>query len=212
MSRHSLLFLLLLLCCGAHAQMRVEIKGTPDFIAENIRNHIGSVSDIERARPRLLEKKLIVSIRDATQALGYYETTFQHQIKDDTLRITIDLGPPVVWAAPQIELIGAVATLKPATKMTQAPPFIIGATINHATYETFKRELLETCQQNGFLDAHYAVSRLVVDVEQHRATAKSTAANVIALAQWSLAAVNSMLTCYGVYRQSNRGIFTTKRC
>ena len=175
MSRSSLFFLLpffalLSLCCSAHAQLRIEIDGAPDFIAENIRNHIGTISDIERERPRLLRKKLIDSIRDATQALGYYESTFHHQLKDNTLQITLDLGPAVAWAPPQIELIGTVATLKQAKKKAQNPPFIAGTTINHATYETFKRELLEACQQNGYLDAHYAESRLLIDIEQHRAT------------------------------------------
>lgn len=163
-------FLLLTLCCRAHAALRIEIEGAPDSIAENIRNHIGTISDIERERPRLLNKKLIDSIRDATRALGYYETTFKQKLNGDTLQIAIDLGPAVVWAPPQIELIGPVATLEQAIKMTERSPFVAGTTINHETYETFKRELLETCQQNGHLDAHYTESRLLVDIEQHRAT------------------------------------------
>ncbi len=171
MPRRSLFFALLLLCCTAHAQLRIEIDGAPDFIAENIRNHIGAISDIERERPRLLHKKLADSIRDATQALGYYETTFRHTLKNNTLQITIDLGPAVTWAPAHIELIGAVSTLKQAKKIVADAPFTAGTTIDHAIYENFKRELLETCQKNGFLDAHYAESRLLVDIEQHRATA-----------------------------------------
>lgn len=171
MARRSLFLVLLLLCCSAQAQLRIEIEGAPDFIAENIRNHIGTISNIERERPRLLRRKLADSIRNATQALGYYEATFKYTLADDRLQIDINLGSPVTWAAAQIELTGTTATLKQAKKMAQNPPFATGAIVNHAAYETFKRDLLEVCQQNGFLDAHYAESRLVIDVATHRATA-----------------------------------------
>lgn len=171
MSRRSLFFIVLLLCGYAHAQLRIEIEGAPDFIADNIRNHIGTISKIERERPRLLRKNLQDAIRDATRALGYYETTFKQQFSGDTLHITVDLGPPVVWAPAQIELTGAVATLRQTQRMVSNTPLKTGTTINHTTYETFKRELLETCQKNGYLDAHYTESRLLVDIERHRATA-----------------------------------------
>lgn len=162
---------LLLLCSAAHAQIRIKIAGAADATAENIRNHIGSITDIERERPRLLRKKLDASIRAATQALGYYETTYRYTLSDDTLKIDIDLGPPVMWSHPQIELLGDAAELKQVRQLLQNTPFNTDEIIDHAAYENFKRELLEVCQQHGFLDAHYTESRLLVDVEQHRATA-----------------------------------------
>lgn len=160
-----------MLCGFVHAQLRIDIDGTPTDIAENIRNHIGSISDVERERSRLLQKKLDDAIRDATQALGYYETTYRYTLEENSLQLTVNLGQPVTWSPAEIELTGDVAALPAATKMLQNAPFVANETINHATYETFKRELLETCQQNGFLDAHYVDSRLVVDVEHHNAKA-----------------------------------------
>lgn len=172
MSRYFLPFIFLMLLCSiARADLQIAIDGAPNSIEENIRNHIGSIADAERERPRLLKQKLTDAIRDATQALGYYETTFRYELKNDTLQIDVDLGPVVEWEPAQIQLIGAVNSLKEAVKLAQKPPFTAGTTLNHASYEVFKRELLEVCQQHGFLDAHYAESRLVVDVEQHRATA-----------------------------------------
>lgn len=167
----SLPLIALLLFCGiAHAQVRIDIEGVSGTIAENIRNHIDTISDIERDRPRLLRKKLDDSIRNATQALGYYETTFHYQLSGNTLQITIELGPAITWAPAQIQLSGDSANLKPAQQMIKNAPFSAGEIVNHDTYETFKRELLETCQHHGFLDAHYDESRLLIDVEQHRAT------------------------------------------
>ncbi len=157
--------------CGiAHAQARIDIDGVPEAIAENIRNHIGAISNIERDRERLLQKKLKKSISDATQALGYYEATFSYAFDNDILHIDVEPGPAVTWSSTRIQLSGDSATLESAKTMMENSPFQAGEVINHAKYETFKRELLETCQQHGFLDAHYAESRLIVDIEQHRAT------------------------------------------
>lgn len=168
----SVFFIALLLVCGiAHAQLRVDIDGASGSIAENIRNHIGNISDIERDRARLLLRKLQNSIRNATQSLGYYEATFSYTLDGNTLHIKIDLGPPVVWDSAQIQLIGDSAALKSVTTMIKDAPFQPGEIVNHATYENFKRDLLETCQHQGFLDAHYTESRLIVNVEQHRASA-----------------------------------------
>lgn len=167
----SLSVALLLLCNLACAAVRIEITGADRTLEENIRNHIGMLSEPEQQRPRLLQKKLNTSIRDATQALGYYEAKFQHKLSGDTLSIAVEPGAPVLWNAPQIELDGAAAQLKAARQLIATAPLTAGATLNHAHYEQFKRNLLESCQENGFLDAHYAESRLVVDIEQHRATA-----------------------------------------
>ncbi len=170
MLRYLSFIALLLFCSLARAQIRIEIEGAPSAIAENIRNHIGTISSIERERSRLLRKKLNDSIRDATQALGYYEATYRYAWADDTLQINVELGTPVTWSPAQIELIGDAVTLKQAQKLIQNSPFVEGKTINHAAYENFKRELLETCQQNGFLDARYTESRLLIDIDQHRAS------------------------------------------
>jgi translocation and assembly module TamA len=56
-------------------------------------------------------------------------------------------------------------------QLVRESPIVAGAAINHATYETLKQHLLETCQEHGFLDARFSASELRVDVEQHLATA-----------------------------------------
>ena len=76
----------LLLCSGiAHAQITIEIDGADKALAENIRNHIGEVSEVEQQRPRLLRKKLDNSVRDATHALGFYEATYTYALDGDLL-------------------------------------------------------------------------------------------------------------------------------
>lgn len=171
MLRRVLSCILLLSCSTAFARINVEVDGADEALSNNIRNHIGDITEQEQQQPRLLQRKLDKTVRDATQALGYYDAHFQHTLRDDTLRIRINPGTPTVWSAPQITISGDAATLPEVRKLIDAAPFSAERVIDHSVYETFKRELLAACQENGFLDAHYAESQLLIDVPQHTATA-----------------------------------------
>lgn len=171
MSRLLPLVFLLLFCHIAAAAPRLELNGVDGAVADNIRNHLGNVEELSQQRPRLLKQKLAGAIRNATQALGYYETQFDYRRDGDTLIVTVELGPPVKWAAPDIAISGAAADLPPVRRIQRQSPIVVGAIINHKTYEELKQHLLETCQEHGFLDARFSTSELRIDVQQHIATA-----------------------------------------
>jgi len=171
MSRRALFIVLLSICNFAAADIRLEINGTDDAVAENIRNHIGAITDTEPQRPRQLQQKLTGAITNATQALGYYETQFRSQLQKDVLTIDIDLGPPIVWQPADIAVLGGAEKLRAVSNVLAQSPLSVGATINHQAYETLKRRLLEACQENGFLDARFTENQLLVDVARHSATA-----------------------------------------
>jgi translocation and assembly module TamA len=171
MSRFYLLACLLLFCTIAAAAPRLELNGVEGKIEENIRNHIGSVADLSKQRPRLLKQKLTSAITDATQALGYYETKFDYRQQDEVLTIDVELGPPVLWATSDIAITGAAADLRAVHKVESESPIVVDAVMDHQSYERLKQRLLEACQENGFLDARFSENQLRIDVEQHRATA-----------------------------------------
>lgn len=171
MSRHALLIFLLLICRCAAADIRLEINGVEGGIADNIRNHIGTITDTDQQRPHLLKQKLTSAINDATQALGYYEAKFHYTDKDNVMTLDVDLGAPTHWTPSDIEITGDAVQLANIKTVLLESPITVGAVIDHPAYEKLKRRLLETCQEDGFLDARYTDSRLLVDVEQHRATA-----------------------------------------
>ena len=159
-----------ILAATAHAIVDVEVEGGDDALIENIRNHIGEISEVEQQRPRLLHKKLDNEVRDATQALGYYEATFTYSLDGNALTIKIEPGEAVLWGEPRFEVSGDAAQLRELKELLANNPFHKNLQINHATYDTFKRHVLDVLQENGFLDAHYAQSQLLIDIEQHRAT------------------------------------------
>ena len=66
---------------------------------------------------------------------------------------------------PLLQQIDAIA------KRVDRQPFSVGETINHRTYDSYKRELLELCQEYGFLDAEFTGSQLLIDKQLRTATA-----------------------------------------
>jgi translocation and assembly module TamA len=171
MPRFYLALSILLLCNIAAAAQRLELRGVDGKIEENIRNHIGNVAELNLQRPRLLKQKLTGAITDATQALGYYEAKFSYSYENEVLTIEVELGPPVTWGAPDIVIEGAAAELNAVHNVRKESPVVIGAVMDHQSYERLKQRLLEACQENGFLDARFGESELKIDVQQHRATA-----------------------------------------
>lgn len=167
-----LLFALAGLAGGAAlADPTIDITGIGGELAENVRHHLGSISDAEFEQPRLLRQKLKSEIPPAMQALGHYDSHFEFTKSGNTLRISIEPGPAVTWTEPEIRVEGPAADVEPVRKLLQKQPFKPGETINHQVYENYKRELLELCQEYGFLDARIEQSRLRVDLQEHRATA-----------------------------------------
>lgn len=158
------------------APVRVEVSGGSTLLQTNVRNHLGALDSDELERRRRLERKLRRAVTDAAEALGYYEATFTTTIDGQRLRIELEPGERVRWGEPTIHVDGDAAALSALRKQIAGHPFGRDAGLNQRTYERYKRQLLETCQEYGFLDARYRESRLLVDLEQRRATPQLTLA------------------------------------
>lgn len=171
MLRYRLLLSLLLVCPPLWAETRIVVSGIPKPVADNIRLHIGTLSDRELQQPRLLNRKLTTAIRDASEALGYYDPQYQYTLRDDTLKITVQSSTEIRWAPAQIHIEGPAAQIDAIAKRAARQPFTVGKTISHRTYDSYKRELLELCQEYGFLDAEFTDNQLQIDKQQRTATA-----------------------------------------
>lgn len=153
----------------ASAQARLEIDGAPDDVANNVRNHIGNITDSEIKHPRQLRRRLRQTIPRATEALGYYNTRFELKVEGKTARLTLQLKDPVLWSPPDIRVEGSAAQLKTIQTRIASAPMVADGRVNQGDYDRFKRDLLDTCTEYGFLDASYRSAELQVDLAARRA-------------------------------------------
>src|SRR5690606_26035586 len=139
----------------AQAQIRLDIDGAPNDVAENVRNHIGAIADSEVKHPRRLRRRLRQTIPLATEALGYYRTRFTLKIDGKRVRLSLQLDEPVLWAPAVVRIEGDAGKIKAIQNRAASPPMVAGQRIDQGTYDNFKRDLLEACLEYGFLDAGY---------------------------------------------------------
>lgn len=172
----TLYFLLLLtgaslLAMPARADVQLKISGADADLVANVTHHVGAVTDAEINRPRQLRRRLRLAITTASEALGYYDTHFTLQLDNQTVNIQLDPGQPVLWLKPELRVEGAAQQVRAIQAKLASTPLTAGAVLNHGSYDRYKRELLDTCIEYGFLDARYQASQLEVDLSSHRAQA-----------------------------------------
>lgn len=163
------------------APVPVEVKGAGARLTDNIRVHIGPVEAEQLTQPRQLERKLAAAISEASEALGFYRTTFSWRVEQtargNRLALEITPGPRLRWAEPQLQVEGGAAERRAVAALLARQPFKVGAPVIQQQYDEFKRNLLETVIAAGYLDAAYRESRLLLDAEQETGTAVLTLAS-----------------------------------
>ncbi|WP_448564452.1 autotransporter assembly complex protein TamA [Thalassotalea ganghwensis] len=148
---------------------RLEIIGVENVIKENILAHLNVEKD--KLPPSALgfvrtDAYIERHIKQALQALGYYQPVINLAGDHAHKKITIDIGPALLWQRITIDYL---CSAEEKAIVELAAPFTINQVINHGQYTNFKNKLLINAQENGFLNAKFVVSELNVNVEQAKA-------------------------------------------
>ena len=121
---------------------------------------------------------LDASVRDAAQALGYYQTLTKYSLSaadepsntDDCWTLTLQIEPGIATLVESVEVsILAQPELFGPTLATL--PLVAQTQLNHDNYESSKALLLSRAQELGFLDARFVESILAIDPSLHSASA-----------------------------------------
>lgn len=163
------LFFLILLGSVVQAGTAIEVSGAPPALAANIEAHFDGFekSGTVAMQQRQIERR----VRDAATALGYFALQYEVSWDGDDLLLQVEPGEPVRWLAPQLQLLGPARKHYMISALVEAAPFEPGTQLNQRDYEDFKRRWLELCRAEGFLDARYSASRLLIDPADRTARA-----------------------------------------
>ncbi|MCB1757224.1 MAG: hypothetical protein KDJ38_17000, partial [Gammaproteobacteria bacterium] len=163
-----------------HAETEIDIQGISGELKENVELYIGQpVNDSERNIAAFADK-LPSEVRDALQALGYYNSKISVERstltrKDTTaerITVTVERGPAVKVTNMEIRLKGDVNTNGDQTfrKMLDDLPLQKGDTLNHGLYEKTKSQLFNTAQDRGYFDASFVETSARVDRQTNSAS------------------------------------------
>jgi translocation and assembly module TamA len=172
---------LLVAATPSHAEIRVEVTGVDGAIRENVLAYLSlqRYATLENLDPDLVNRlvqRAEGEVTDALRPFGYYEPKVEAELSGDakrwTARIVVTPGEPVRLTDVDLQIDGPGRDEPFLREVLENERLQPGQTLNHGTYEQLKGELQRRAASNGYLDAHYTRSQLLVDPKLRTAVVK----------------------------------------
>jgi translocation and assembly module TamA len=169
------------LASPARAEIRVTIEGVDGAIRTNVLAYLSlqryaTLDDLQPDLVNRLVQRVEVEVTDALRPFGYYAPSVVTELTGDPkrwlVRIAIAPGEPVMLKDVDIEILGPGRDEPFLREVLAEERLQPGQQLNHGTYENLKGELQRRAASNGFLDARFTRSELLVDPEARTAVAR----------------------------------------
>jgi translocation and assembly module TamA len=158
------------------AAATVEVVGVDGVLAANVLAYLDldeEPCDAPRWRIEQQLRRTPLRVRDALQALGYYEPTVSSEITDAAecwhVALTIDPGEPVRIRTLDIALTGEAERDPAFTQSREQAALTDGAILDHGAYELLKRLWSDLARERGYPEAEFLANRIDVYPDEHAA-------------------------------------------
>lgn len=172
----ALLVCLLIPASVLAASPTLNITGGSDALQDNIRSYldVGSRScQLSRWHQGSFTRDLDESISNAGRALGFYRMQFETEMvqEDDcwSLNVSLTPGPQVTYQSITTSLEGEGKDNPVLLQALASTSMALGKPLNHAEYENYKSKLLHAASGQGYFDATFVRSEVLVTSEQDAA-------------------------------------------
>ncbi|WP_299137686.1 autotransporter assembly complex family protein [uncultured Vibrio sp.] len=155
----------------AFADVSLEIKGLDGALEDNVDAYLSAVPEEEYAVSLRFQSRVESMIKEALNALGYYQPTitFTHSEDDTELIVTVDKGEPVLIYTSDIVLSGEAEDDPDFLALIAKSNLSKGSILNHGNYDSLKSSIRNLGLAKGYFDGSYEVSKLEVAPELNRA-------------------------------------------
>ncbi len=152
----------LLLPRWASANLDVEIQGLEGEAQQNVDTYLAAIAPEERDGSYRFKARVERDVRQALQAVGYYQPKITlNDSDDDTLVVSIDPGPPVKVAQVDVVFTGEAAMDDDFHTLKAKGPQP-GHRLNHSDYESLKSQIQSLAVKKGYFDGRFTQTRLEV--------------------------------------------------
>jgi len=172
------LFVLALLfshqCLAQNARVDVTIIGVDKPLLENVKKSLSiNTNKSNNSRIQALHAQAVDEIKQALQPFGYYHPKIKSRLekKNDSwlAKYTIDKGRATLINSLSISVKGSASKEPFIQDFIAAAPLVKGNKIDHALYETTKKQLINLAFERGYLDVVYELSELQINLEKFSA-------------------------------------------
>ncbi|CAV20060.1 autotransporter assembly complex protein TamA [Vibrio atlanticus] len=155
----------------AFADVSLETKGLDGALANNVDAYLSAIPEEEYSVSLRFQSRLESMIKEALNALGYYQPniTFTHSEDDTELTVTVEPGEPVVIYASDIVLTGEAKDDPDFLALIAKSKLSKGSILNHGNYDSLKSSIRNLGLAKGYFDGAYDLSKLEVAPELNRA-------------------------------------------
>ncbi len=160
-------FSVLLITSVAYGVERLDVVVTPKSAAlkKNIEAYIGQMSATDEKTLNAIKRAVLLRTREASQALGYYQTQVVVRLTDDAeprMQVLVERGDPVRLRTVNIQVNGEAAQL-PAFAVPEDKRLQVGARLDHSAYDDLKSDLQNQALRFGFFAATFSQHELLID-------------------------------------------------
>ena len=178
--RWSFCFLLLLPVAATGATLKYSVAGIKGKSLRNVEAYLGPPPETDSDRLNFISAAR-TKVENALQALGYYQPditlTVQRTDPVWALDIQVEQGEPVRIRDIDIQILGPASDDEDITRLLDNIGFAAGDPLHHGHFEDFRKRLLSTGQQQGYLNGKITQSRVAVQVEAGTADVSITYAS-----------------------------------
>lgn len=168
---------------GEEEKPRIEVTfdGVEGALLENVRalsslHRMESAKELDADMVGRLVQRAPGEAATALRPFGYYEpeVAADYRAVGDgwQVKVTIKTGTPVVLVEQQVDVTGPGRDEAFMREALARSPLRTGMRLSHPAYDQLKGDLLRAALGNGYLDAEFTESRLLVDTATHSARAR----------------------------------------
>lgn len=165
---------------AARAGIDITITGVDGSIERNVLAFLSferykTRSDLDEALIERLQERALREAADALRPFGYYEPQVGCTVERQgdsrwRVRVTIDLGRPVVLSSVEVTVEGEGREHPAFRELLTRLPMRTGDRLDHPAYDALRDNLRRAAVTYGFVDAKFTATELRVDPARHVAT------------------------------------------
>jgi translocation and assembly module TamA len=172
-----LLLALLAFPAMVFAAPEIKVEGGPELLRNNVRQYLSIAGETCSAplwRLQSLLGDMSEEIKQAGQAVGYYQVTFTSKLTQQKdcwqLQLALSAGEPVIINDLQLVINGDGAEGDMFNALNKKDGLKMGDRLDHGRYENLKNNITSIASSHGYYDGRFDTAKIIVNTEENTAS------------------------------------------
>ena len=140
----------------------LRIEGVTGELKTNIEAYIGELSEDDLNSWRETLVRLRKSVREASEAVGYYQTEAQFRREKNQLIITVKADAPIIIKDLSLHYEGEASNDIAFTALLELLPLKEGQIFHHGRYENIKSLVQNLALERGYFDGKWTSNKVTI--------------------------------------------------